>query len=180
MKLGLLKNEVKLSPYDGEWGKEFDRVKLEILEATGLLEDRIQHIGSTAIKNMPAKPIIDILIGIDDISNVDKAIFKQLQSIGFLRLRVERPGEIVLAKFTDETYEVKTHFIHMVDFEEELWCNQLFFRNYLNSNEKAKEAYMNIKIQSAKQKNINISAYTDLKEPFVKSIYSKRTSKEVN
>lgn len=180
MKLGLFKNVVKLAPYTAAWEKEFDRVKLEILETTGLLGERIQHIGSIAITNMPAKPIIDILIGIDDISKVDKAIFKQLQSIGFLRLSVERPGEIVLAKFTDDTYEMKTHFIHMVDFEEELWCNQLFFRNYLNSNEKAKEAYMNIKIQSAKQKNINISAYTDLKEPFVKSIYSKRTSKEVN
>ena len=58
---------------------------------------------------------------------------------------MERPGEIVLAKFTDETYEVKTHFIHMVDFEKELWRNQLFFRDYLNSNEKAREEYMNIK-----------------------------------
>ena len=105
---------------------------------------------------MPAKPIIDILVGIDDISKVDKAIFKQLQSIGFLRLRVERPGEIVLAKFTDETYEVKTHFIHMVDFEEELWCNQLFFRDYLNSNEKAERRILNNQNQRVQNKRILI------------------------
>ncbi|MFJ7826455.1 GrpB family protein [Psychrobacillus sp. NPDC096623] len=176
MKLGLAKNEVKLLPYTTDWEKEFKRVKLEIIGATGLQGDRIQHIGSTAIINMPAKPIIDLLLGVDEISKVDKAIFKELQNIGFLRLRVERPDEIVFAKFTDETYEVKTHFIHMVDFDKELWKNQLFFRDYLNLNEKAREEYVNIKITSAKQEDININTYTDLKEPFVKSIFTIRTN----
>ena len=175
MELGLTRNEVKLFPYTTEWENEFNRIKQEIIDTTGILEEYIQHIGSTAIKNMPAKPIIDILIGMDDIAQVDKAIFRELQKVGFLRLRVERPGEIVLAKFADETYEVKTHFIHMVDMDKELWKNQLFFRDYLNSNEEARGEYMNIKIQSATQKNINISTYTDLKEPFVRNIFKKRT-----
>ena len=78
MELGLAKNEVKLSPYTAEWEKEFNRVKLEIIEVTGLEEERIQHIGSTAIKNMPAKPIIDILVGIDDITKVDKATIQRI------------------------------------------------------------------------------------------------------
>ncbi|SDN09030.1 GrpB domain, predicted nucleotidyltransferase, UPF0157 family [Psychrobacillus sp. OK028] len=176
MKLGLAKNEITLLPYTTEWEKEFKRVKLEIIDATGLPRDRIQHIGSTAIINMPAKPIIDILLGVDDLSKVDQAIFKELQNIGFLRLRVERPGEIVFAKFTDQTYEVKTHFIHMVDFDRELWKNQLFFRDYLNLNEKAREEYENIKVTSVKQEDININTYSVLKEPFVKSIFKKRTN----
>lgn len=178
MELGLEKNEVKLFPYTAEWKKEFNRVKQQIIVVTGLGENRIQHIGSTAITNMPAKPIIDILVGVDDIAKVDRSLFKALQKIGFLRLRVERPGEIVLAKFTDDTYEVKTHFIHMVEFENELWKNQLFFHNYLNSNAKARDEYRMIKVNSAKLKDININLYTDLKEPFVKSIFSKRTKKE--
>ena len=125
---------------------------------------------------MLAKPIIDILVGVDDIAKVDKAIFKGLQNIGFLRLRVERPGEIVFAMFTDETYEVKTHFIHMVDYDKELWKNQLFFRDYLNSNDEVRDEYRNIKLTSAKQEDVNINTYTDLKEPFVKSIFNKRTN----
>ena len=174
MELGLAKNEVKLFPYTAEWKTEFNRVKQQIIEVTGLEENQIHHIGSTAINDLPAKPIIDIILGVDDITKVDKAIIKELQSIGFLRLRVERPNEIVLAKFIDDTYEVKTHFIHMVDFDKELWKNQLFFRDYLNSNDEAREEYRKIKLTSAKQKDININSYTDLKEPFVKSIFSKR------
>lgn len=174
MKLGLGKNEVKLVQYTVEWIKEFNRVKQEIIKVTGFEDDQIEHIGSTAIVDLHAKPIIDILIGVDDILNVDKTIMKELASIGFLRLRVERPGEIVLAMFTDDTYEVKTHYIHMVDFGKELWKNQLFFRDYLNANEVAREEYRMIKVTSAKHKDININTYTDLKEPFVKSIFSKR------
>lgn len=176
MKLGLVKNEVKLSPYTTEWKEEFNRVKIEIVNATGIEGQRIQHIGSTAINNMPAKPIIDIIIGVEDLVKVDKAIYKKLGNIGFLRLRVERPGEIVFAKFTDDTFEVKTHFIHMVDFDKELWKNQLFFRDYLNANDEAREEYRYLKTTNAKQKDIDINTYTDLKEPFVKSIFKMRTN----
>lgn len=174
MELGLAKDEVKLLPYTAKWKKEFNRVKQQIIDVTGLEENRIQHIGSTAINDMPAKPIIDILLGVHDILKVDKTIIKELASIGFLRLRVERPDEIVLAKFTDDTYEVKTHYIHMVDLDKELWKNQLFFRDYLKANEVAREEYRMIKVTSAIQKGININSYTDLKEPFVKRIFSKR------
>lgn len=175
MDLGLAKNEVRLLPYSTEWKEEFKRVKAEIITATGMDEKRIEHIGSTAIYNLTAKPVIDLLVGVDNIKNVDRTLFKEFQKVGFLRLRVERPAEIVFARFTDETYEVKTHFIHMVDFDKELWRDQLFFRNYLNSNEEAREEYRNIKTNSANQANIDINTYTDLKEPFVKKIFNRRT-----
>ncbi|ENQ3077065.1 hypothetical protein [Bacillus multifaciens] len=51
-------------------------------------------------------------MGVDDIENVDNAIFQGLKEAGFLRLQIQRPNEIVLSKFTDETHEEKTHFIH--------------------------------------------------------------------
>ncbi|WP_277584387.1 GrpB family protein [Psychrobacillus antarcticus] len=174
MEIGLAKNEVKLYAYTEEWQNEFRKVKQQIMDVTGLEAERIQHIGSTAIKDMPAKPIIDLLVGVDDLAKIEKTLFKELQNIGFLRLRVERADEIVLAMFTDDTYEVKTHFIHMVDFDKELWRNQLFFRDYLNSNVEAREEYRKIKTTSAKQEDININTYTDLKEPFVKSIFTRR------
>lgn len=88
---------------------------------------------------------------------------------------MERRAEIVYAKFTDETYEVKTHFIHMVDFDKELWRNQVFFLDYINGNDEAREEYRNIKINSVKQANIDINTYTDLKDPFVKKIFNRRT-----
>src|SRR5699024_12434139 len=94
---------------------------------------------STAIKGMAAKPILDLMVGEDKIEDVDESIIKRLKKIGFLRLRVHRQSEIVLAKFTDDTYEEKTHCIHLVDYIKELWKNYIFFRDYLNKMKKQKK-----------------------------------------
>ncbi|TKI72824.1 GrpB family protein [Lysinibacillus mangiferihumi] len=174
MSLGLKRDEVRLEAHYDDWGKEFLRVKKEILNLTSIQENRIEHIGSTAIKNIVAKPILDLVVGVDDIENVDKSFFQGLKEAGFLKLKVERPNEIVLAKFTDDTYEEKTHFIHLVEYDKEIWKNLIFFRNYLNSNETAREQYRELKMKFLEEKNGGINEYTDYKEQFVKEIYEKR------
>ncbi|MGE8207012.1 GrpB family protein [Heyndrickxia sp. NPDC080065] len=174
MKLGLKRDEVRLEVHTVEWQKEFHKVKQNILNSTPIQETRIEHIGSTAIKDMVAKPILDLVVGVDDIENVDKAIFQGLKEAGFLRLRVQRPNEIVLAKFTDESYQKKTHFIHLVEYNKELWKNLIFFRDYLNSNEKVREQYSNLKRKFIEENNGGIDEYTDYKEQFVREIYGKR------
>ncbi|WP_152657993.1 GrpB family protein [Oceanobacillus sp. CFH 90083] len=175
MELGLKRDEVRLVDYTPEWNEEFIRVKKELVENTNLGENRIQHIGSTAIKGMSAKPIIDILAGVDDLSKVDKSLFKDFTRAGFLRLKVERPGEIVLAKFTDDTYEVKTHYIHLVEYQKELWNNLIFFKDYLNLDETARKQYLKIKLKYLKKSSTGVKEYTDFKEEFVKDIFKKRT-----
>src|SRR5690625_5086740 len=107
VRLGLEHNEVRIVNYTSEWNAEFERVKKGLIESTGLEDKRFKHIGSTAIKDMPAKPVIDILVGVDDLDSIEKSLFQSFRKEGFLRLKVERPGEIVLAKFTDDTYQVK-------------------------------------------------------------------------
>jgi len=176
MELGLKRNEVRLVEHSQEWKNNFLEVKQEIINATGISENRIEHIGSTAIKGISAKPIIDIAIGVDDLKNVEKAIFQGLKEIGFLRLRVERPNEIVLAKFTDKTFDKKTHYIHLVEYEGGLWKNLLFFRDYLNANQAVREAYEQLKKTFLEESSGGINEYTDYKEEFVKGIFQKRTS----
>ncbi|MFC5733786.1 GrpB family protein [Cytobacillus gottheilii] len=176
MQLGLKRDEIRLVGYNPEWTKEFSRVRDHLLQNIQLNENWIQHIGSTAIKGMPAKPILDILVGVNDLNNADSSLFTSLKNCGFLRLKVERPGEIVLAKFTDQTYEVKTHYIHLTEYRSELWNNLIFFRDYLNSNETARQRYLEIKKEYLEKSSTGINEYTDYKEEFVKYIYSKRTS----
>lgn len=103
-----------------------------------------------------------------------KKSFIGLKEAGFLKIKVERPNEIVLAKFNDDTYEEKTHFIHLVEYNKELWKNLIFFRNYLNSNETAREEYSELKMKFVGEKNGGINEYTSYKERFVKEIYEKR------
>ena len=172
MELGLEHNEVRIVDYTIEWADEFEKVKQGLIDSTGLADERIEHIGSTAIQGMPAKPVIDILIGIDDLNQTDKDLMKSFGKEGFLRLKVERPGEIVLAKFKDDSFQVKTHFIHLVEYQEQLWKNLIFFRDYLNENEEARRQYLNIKEEFLNNKSEGILEYTDFKEAFVKKIIS--------
>ncbi|WP_033541013.1 GrpB family protein [Planococcus sp. CAU13] len=176
MKLGLKQDEVRVVEYTQEWNEEFIRVKNELVENTNLAENRIEHIGSTAIKGMSAKPILDIAVGVDDLGQVDKELLQAFQKAGFLRLKVERPGEIVLAKFTDDTYQEKTHFIHLVEYRKEVWDKLIFFRDYLNADEAARTQYLAIKVAYLESASTGINAYTDSKEAFVRDIDSKRFS----
>ncbi|MBO0992757.1 GrpB family protein [Bacillus sp. SD088] len=174
MKLGLKRGEVRLVAHTVEWKEEFHRVKQVILHSTPIHESRIEHIGSTAIKGIVAKPILDLAVGVDDIEKPDKEILQGLKISGFLRLRVQRPNEIVLAKYTSETYEEKTHIIHLVDYNKELWKNLIFFRNYLNENKIAREQYRDLKKKFLEENNSGINEYTNYKEQFARGIVEKR------
>ncbi|MBT2636904.1 GrpB family protein [Bacillus sp. ISL-39] len=175
MKLGLKRDEVKLDTYTPEWSNEFDRVKNAIIKNTKIAEQQIEHIGSTSILGMDAKPIIDILVGVDDITNLDEGIISGFKNIGFLRLKVQRSSEIVFSRFTDETFLVKTHFIHLVEYRKELWKNLIFFRDHLNSYEDAKLEYLKVKKAYLEKSSTGINEYTAHKEDFVKKIFSLRT-----
>lgn len=79
MRWGLKRDEVRIEAHCDEWKKEFLKVKQDILNATPIQENRIEHIGSTAINNIVAKPILDLVFGFDDIKNVDKSIIQGLK-----------------------------------------------------------------------------------------------------
>ncbi|MGN7477781.1 GrpB family protein [Solibacillus silvestris] len=173
MKLGLKNNEVVIVPYDKRWKDEFIRIRAEIMACANLDASQIEHIGSTAIEGIYAKPVIDILIGVADVRSLEKPFFKELQNAGFYRLKVERPNEIVCAKFVDETFETKTHFIHIVDLHKEKWREMLFFRDYLNAYPAIKQQYENMKKSFLKTGLEGILSYTNYKEAFVQTIFSK-------
>ncbi|MFJ8531305.1 GrpB family protein [Bacillus sp. NPDC094106] len=174
MELGLKGDEIKFVHYTDEWQKEFTKVKNDIQKNTHIEENRIEHIGSTAIEGILAKPIVDILVAVNDLNSVEESIIKGLKKIGFLRLKVKRPGEIVFAKFTDGSFEKRTHYIHLVEYKKDLWNNLIFFRDYLNEHEETREEYTNLKLDYVKICSTGIREYTDHKERFVKSIFRKR------
>ncbi len=173
--LGLKRNEVKLVKHDPLWADEFLQVKQSIRQAIPeFLEQQIQHIGSTAILDIQAKPIIDIAIGIDWTTDDLERYNNPLQKLGFYRLKVERENEIVFARFTDSTFEVKTHFIHMIPYNGEKWRNMIFFRDYLNKNSSIRMEYEQLKT-SFDINHGGIQEYTSYKEQWVQEIFAKRT-----
>lgn len=127
MILGLKRGEIKLVDPQIGWKDEFYKTQKEINAATGIDLECIEHIGSTSIRDIKAKPMIDFAVGVEDINNVPSYIIEKLKGIGFHRLRVVLENEIVIARFTDETFDIKTHIIHLVDLRGKKWGDLISF-----------------------------------------------------
>lgn len=172
MELGLKRNEVRLVNHNDAWKEEFRKVKTDIVKSTSLDPLQIEHVGSTAINEIMAKPVIDIVVGIESLEDDLTELTKDLKDCGFYRLRVERPNEVVFAKFTDETFEIKTYFIHLTEYQGTLWHNLIYFRDYLNAHPAARKEYEKIKTTFLADNSEGIVEYTDSKEAFVSQILS--------
>ena len=138
MNLGLKRGTVELLPHQVYWE---ENAKETIAVLRGILGDAavdIQHIGSTSIKNICAKPIIDLVIGVrafEDILEKKDA----LETCGVIYRGQDHPGQhlFVMGDFAADT---RTHHIHVVIWNGTEWTNYVNFRDYLNAKpEKAKE-----------------------------------------
>ncbi|MEE1107064.1 MAG: GrpB family protein [Macrococcus canis] len=170
MSLGVKRGQVVLSEFQETWVDEYNNVKNEILKVVELDKNAIHHIGSTSISGLSAKPIIDILIGVEDYMSLPESFFEALKSIGIYRLRVEKDDEIVLAKFEDESFQKHTHFIHLVNKGQQKYTELLKFRDYLHSHSDARMEYQRLKENLSTQYADDRPRYTQEKEAFIKSI----------
>ncbi len=126
---------------------------------------RISHIGSTSIKNIKTKPIVDILIEIDF---THKDLVKEILSNNNYLLMNETLTKISFNKgYTISGYADKVFHIHIKQYHD---CDELYFRDYLNDNAiKAKE-YEQIKLDLYEKYKPNRDLYTEGKKEFVESI----------
>lgn len=127
----------------------------------------IYHIGSTSVKGLAAKPIIDIMVVVKNLEKVDDAA-KDFSKIGYEYLgEFGMSGRRYLRKGGDE----RTHQIHI--FQADDWNNigrHLAFRDYMRTHEKERNEYAKIKIELAHRFPYDIDGYCDGKENFVRKI----------
>ncbi|WP_252504640.1 GrpB family protein [Sporosarcina sp. Marseille-Q4943] len=169
--LGLNKDVVALTPYRQEWKELFlqEKVLLESLIGEYIVD--IEHIGSTAIEGIAAKPMLDILIGLrslDDVKKFDKHCLKKadIYHLG----RVEIDGKEVFAKFSDLEELTKTHVYHVVEYGGDWWKQHTFFRDYLNKHPDIAQKYAALKKKLALKYPDNERKYTDAKKAFVDDV----------
>ena len=164
--LGLHKDKVELHPYTQEWAKEFQKEK-QILEnlLRGYALD-IQHVGSTSIPGISAKPIIDIAVAVKD-KQALLDIIPILTKAGYdVKNSIDDKGEVLGAKGGPEC---RTHYVHVEPFESEYWNNHILFRDYLLSHPEYISQYEEVKtkvLEQFKERKL----YTAHKNDFIKSI----------
>jgi GrpB-like predicted nucleotidyltransferase (UPF0157 family) len=167
--IGLERGTVRLSEYNPEWQRLFAEEAEVLREMLGDCVLEIQHVGSTSIKGLTAKPIIDIAAALRKIEDVAQCV-KPLESIGY-----EYKGEngIPERHFFAKGNPRKFH-LHFVKKDGNLWRNYINFRNRLRENVELKNEYARIKKDSAKKYEQNRAAYTESKEPFIEKVLKQK------
>ena len=165
--LGLKRGTVKLANAHDEWAWLFDKEKQLLLDTFGDRIIAIEHVGSTAIPGVPAKPLIDMNIAISSLD--DKYIEEFVASL-------EKLGYHYMHKFPERHFfakgpeEKRTHHLNLVELDSNQWCNSMMFRDYMRRNKHAREEYAALKEKLASQYAEDRASYTKEKEDFIQKI----------
>ena len=159
--------QVHLEDYDPIWPARFasERQRLaEVLEPW--MAGPIEHVGSTAIPGLRAKPIIDIMVAVRTLEESRPAI----DVLRGLSYRYFPHRADVMHWFCKPSPEFRTHHLHLVPFWSRLWAERLLFRDYLRSHPQAASEYATLKARLAEEHRFDREGYTDAKGPFIQRI----------
>lgn len=166
--IGLKRGTVELLPYNPLWE---DVAAETIKKLKSLLNDvavDIQHVGSTSIQNICAKPIIDIAVGVNTLDSI-KPYIELLKKNGII-FRKEDVKEQLLFVIGDFEKEFRTHHIHVVEWNSVAWNNYINFRDYLNAFPEYAKEYDDLKKKLALEFANNRGNYTAGKQEFIHRI----------
>lgn len=168
--IGLKRGTVILKKHHNEWIKSFNKEEQTLRKLLGGVILDIQHIGSTAVPNLAAKPIIDMLMGIHSLSEVSQ-IREILENAGY-EYR-ENGSDDMQVLFVKGSEEKRTHYLHITVLGSRLWKNDLAFRDYLRSNSEEAAKYERLKHDLAKQYADLRELYTKGKSDYIQSVLTK-------
>lgn len=168
---GLVRGTVALSEHDDSWAAEAERCISVLREILGDDALDIRHVGSTAIRGICAKPIIDIAVGVADPDRMP-GHNAELEEHGIL-YRTREHGEQLLYVCGDMRKDIRTHHIHVVVMDSDAWKNYVNFRDYLNCHGEDAQAYSELKRRLAERFPHDRELYTAGKQDFIAGILKK-------
>jgi GrpB-like predicted nucleotidyltransferase (UPF0157 family) len=163
--LGLQKGKVKIVPHTELWHQLFAEEETRLREAIGEQVVAIEHVGSTAICGLPAKPIIDIAAAVRDAADAERCI-RPLEGIGY----EYRGNGGIAGRHYFVKGEPRTHHLHMVQLDSDFWRDHLLFRDYLRMHQEVAEEYERLKTDLAMKYVGNREAYTEGKSRFIEEV----------
>ena len=159
---------VHIVPYDPDWPRRFETERSLLLDAIGpwLAAGSIEHIGSTAIPGLAAKPVIDIMAGVDSLEGSRAAVATlERYKYCYAPYRTE-----VMHWLCKPSPALRTHHLHLVPLGSRLWIEQLAFRDYLRTHPNVALEYEALKCRLAELHRFDREAYTTAKAPFVQCV----------
>ena len=161
--------KVNVIPYDKSWSSDFEKIKAEIENAVGDLIIGIEHVGSTSVEGMSAKPCIDIDVIINDYGIFD-AVAGGLKSIGYIHEGDLGIKDREAFRYSNKPH-LKNHHLYVCPSYSAELHRHLTFRDFLRSNPEAAKKYSLIKEQAAKLFPDDIDKYIQYKSPCIEELY---------
>lgn len=159
---GRLGDPHEISEYDHAWPDTFARWRFRLAAALGSAATRIDHVGSTAVPGLAAKPVIDVMISVPD-TGEEPAYLPACLSAGLI-LRVREQGHLLLWPPPASPREVH---VHICTAGGEWGRHQLLFRDYLTANPACRDQYSALKRNLIARWHDDRQAYTEDKTAFV-------------
>jgi GrpB-like predicted nucleotidyltransferase (UPF0157 family) len=159
-----------ISEHKDEWKTLFNLEKKRLLNIlTKERAIRVEHIGSTAVPGLVAKPTIDILIEIRDYKIKQNEIKEIMIASGYIHIKEQVDHMMFVKGYTPEGFKGQCYHIHMEPEGAESIRERIYFRDYLISNPKVAEEYAALKEVLAKKYEFDRDGYTDAKTDFIKN-----------
>jgi GrpB-like predicted nucleotidyltransferase (UPF0157 family) len=168
-----LSERVELRDHDPSWVEVFEAERLLLAPVFGERALGIEHIGSTSVPDLCAKPIVDILVGLRKLELTDEDI-SAMEELGYEYMgEFGLPGRLYFRKG-----EPRTHHVHVVQHGGDHWERQLLFRDALRADPEERQRYDRFKRQLAAEGHPR-EVYTELKTPFIREIEARARARGV-
>jgi GrpB-like predicted nucleotidyltransferase (UPF0157 family) len=166
--VGLERGTVALSPSQSAWKQRYAEEVARLEAIAGGHFHEYEHIGSTAVKGLAAKPIIDLLAVVDDLDEAHATLVPVLEEHGYeYRPNGDVRGRLFFAKGPRSN---RTHYLSLTERDSEFYAEKLAFREYLRAHPDVAAEYESLKQELANKHPNDRDAYTEQKGTFIERV----------
>ena len=159
--------------YDPAWAALFERERTHVRDALGPIVVTVEHVGSTAVPGLAAKPIIDLLVAVRSLPEARSRCVQPLQALGYTYMAEYEswlPGEMMFRKGPPGPW---THHVHVTEPSSPRWQELVLIRDYLRGHADVAAAYGDLKKALALVFGDDIIGYRNAKGPFLQAVMAK-------
>ncbi len=164
---------ILIQDYDPRWPAMFADERAHIAMALGSALVAVEHVGSTAVPGLAAKPIIDMLVGGRSLTQARSTCVAPLQRLGYVYLPEYEswlPEELFFRKGPPGPW---THHVHLMEPTAVRWGEQLLFRDYLRAHPEVAQEYGQLKRALAGAVGDDVVGFRAGKHPFIRTVLAK-------
>jgi GrpB-like predicted nucleotidyltransferase (UPF0157 family) len=155
---------VRLVPYDPGWPGRFEAERSRVKAVIGpWISGGIEHVGSTSVPGLAAKPIIDIMVGVKDLEEA-RGAFVGLAELGYLHAPYKQE---IMHWFCKPSVKERTHHLYLMEKDGPEWRARIAFRDHLRAHPETARSYEQLNGELANRFRNDREAYTQAKAEFV-------------